>query len=294
MIVNQYKPSLRQRLKQILIGKKGLEVREELYYKKMLQDFLSNFDYENPPKPKRIEIETINKCNGECSFCPANRHNDKRPLMKMEDEVFRKIIIELAEWGYAGRIGLHSNNEPLLDPRIMDFAAFAKINLPDAKVYMYTNGTLLTVEKLKKLMQHLDYIVIDNYNDALELNEEIKPIQEILKKDMDLERRVQIHIRKRQEVLGTRGGKSPNNNGKDYVRPYSCFLPFIQMVFRPDGKLSFCCSDVFGTMTMGDVKKQSVMEIWNGDYYREMRKIIAEAPKEIAICRHCNMKNNAG
>ena len=32
--------------------------------------------------PCLISIETINRCNSECSFCPANRNVDKRPLKK--------------------------------------------------------------------------------------------------------------------------------------------------------------------------------------------------------------------
>ena len=39
-----------------------------------------------------IEIETINRCNGSCSFCPINKFEDNRKLKYMESELFYSII----------------------------------------------------------------------------------------------------------------------------------------------------------------------------------------------------------
>ncbi len=46
--------------------------------------FLSS---EEPPKPLVVNIETINRCNSTCAFCTANIYAEKRPLMKIDDDL---------------------------------------------------------------------------------------------------------------------------------------------------------------------------------------------------------------
>lgn len=292
MIVNRYKKGIRETTKIFVMGTRRRERAVEAKYIKGICDFLMGYDFGHPTPPKRIEIETINKCNGECSFCPANRHEDIRPLLKMDENIFYKIIGDLASWDYKGRLGLHSNNEPLLDTRIIDFSEYARKHLPEARIYMYTNGTLMNMDKLKALMKWLSYIVIDNYNDALKLNPNIEEIDAYIKQDEDLNNRVEIHLRKQHEVLSTRGGISPNNQGGKELT-YSCYMPFVQMVFRPDGKVSQCCCDVYAKKTMGDVMQSTIKEIWESDKYKNLRRVIAKGRNHIDICRICDMKMNA-
>lgn len=75
-----------------------------------------------------IEIETINRCNNDCSFCPVNRNDDIRTPKIMKEELFYKIIDDLCNIKYTGVISLFSNNEPLLDTRLLKFLKYAKIN----------------------------------------------------------------------------------------------------------------------------------------------------------------------
>ena len=39
--------------------------------------------------PGNIEIETFNRCNATCQFCPVNRDADPRPMKRMEESLFR-------------------------------------------------------------------------------------------------------------------------------------------------------------------------------------------------------------
>ena len=50
----------------------------------------------------------------------------------MSEELFRKIIDDLAGMHYTNRIALYSNNEPFLDERIIDFHKYANEKLPHA------------------------------------------------------------------------------------------------------------------------------------------------------------------
>lgn len=88
----------------------------------------------------------------------------------MTDELFRKIIDDLAEINYAGEIALYSSNEPFLDERIIDFHRYANERLPGATFKLLTNGSLLTFDKFIEIMPYLDRFIIHNYNDKMKIN----------------------------------------------------------------------------------------------------------------------------
>lgn len=246
-----------------------------------------NYDGKKCPVFSSIEIEVINRCNGECPFCPVNKHTDPRKLLKMDEKLFRKIIDELGELNYTGRLALHSNNEPFLDSRIIEFAKYAREKVPKAFLYMYTNGTLLTIEKFNAIIPYLDRIVIDNYNDDLKLHENAKKINDLCKNDRKLDKKVEIHVRKIHEVLDTRGGQSPNNN-KRKTYNMSCILPYKQMIIRPNGKTSLCCNDPYGKYTLADVNKMSLREAWYSKRAEKIRHSLRKSRAGISLCRFCD------
>src|SRR3989338_5532831 len=235
----------------------------------------------------RIEIETINRCNLTCSFCPTNKHLDTRPFKLMEERLFFSIIEQLQDLDYAGLLALFSNNEPLLDNRIIDFSRIAKQSLPKAFLYLYTNGTLLELDKFIKLMEHIDLLLINNYSPALTL---IKPVQEVYDycmKNKVYQDKVRIRLRKMSDTLTTRASQAKN---RTKIRPLtiSCLLPFTQMVIRPDGKVSLCCADALGKVTLGDVTKDRIIDIWRSDTYKEIRGLILNGRRNIPLCSGCD------
>lgn len=234
-----------------------------------------------------VEIEIINRCNGECSFCPVNRYTDPRRMKKMDERLFKKIIDELGEMDYTGRLALHSNNEPFLDDRIIEFAKYAREHVRKAFIYLYTNGTLVTLNKFKEIIPYLDKMIIDNYNDQLKLHKNVQSIHRFCRNDKILNEKVEIHIRKENEVLYTRGGLSPNNR-KRQILHMSCILPYRQMVIRPDGKVSLCCNDPYGTNTLADLNKMTLREAWYSERYEKVRKSLRKGRKYINRCRYCD------
>lgn len=234
-----------------------------------------------------IEIEVINRCNGECPFCPVNRHDDPRKMKKMDEALFKKIIDELGEMNYSGRLALHSNNEPLLDSRIIEFAKYASEHVPEAYIYMYTNGTLLTLDKFKRIIHYLDKIIIDNYDDELKLHKNAQDIFDYCRSDVKLSKKVEIHVRKIHEILSTRGGQSPNNSKKKTLA-MSCILPYRQMIIRPDGKTSLCCNDPYGTNTLADLNKMTLKDAWYSERYKMVRRELRKGRRRLERCRYCD------
>ena len=287
MLINQYVVKGNP-LKRAALSVMPAFVKEKRNIKKYRKEFEANHEVDL----QDVQIETFNRCNGECSFCPVNRHVDPRKPAHMTEELFDKILDDLAAMGYKKKLALFSNNEPLLDSRIYDFAKKAREKLPEAYIYIYTNGTLIDLEKTRELAKYLDEICIDNYNDELVLNENIVPIHEACQQDGKLDKIVQIHLRKVHEVLYTRGGQAPNNS-KQKERDYPCFLPYRQMVIRPDGRISLCCSDALGMMTLGDAANENLSDIWNSRLYTEIRRKLAEEPSALKLCKYCDSKHRS-
>lgn len=238
-----------------------------------------------------VEIETYNRCNGLCSFCPVNAREDTRPEKKMAISLFEKIVSELADLHYSGAVSLHSNNEPFLDERIIQLSKYLRDKLPDAYLHLYTNGTLLTLDKFIEIIDYLDEMIIDNYNDNLKLNKRSQEIYNYCEKNRpELKSKLTIALRKQHEVLTNRGGDSPNKQNSEFLYENdSCILPFKQLIIRPSGEVSLCCNDPLGKFTMGDLNKNSILDVWYGEKYKKMREKIISGRKNIGKCSVCDV-----
>ena len=247
--------------------------------------FIENLDH--LPIFMQIEIETINRCNSDCSFCPINIHDDDRSFGLMTEELFFSIIDQLAILKYKGEISFHSNNEPLMDKRIIKFIKYAKKQCPEAYLLMYTNGILLTIDKFKELTQYLDHLRIDNYNDDYELNPAVAEILKYVNDSGQPFENVQIDVLKKIFKRNTRGGQASNRKNLISLKA-PCLFPYTQFVVRPDGKISLCCIDTKGVYTLGDLNKETILDVWYGKKFQGIRKRLSVTRSKITLCEHCD------
>ncbi len=257
------------------------------YMKKAVYDE-AELLFEKQPLFHHIEVETINRCNGVCSFCPVNRNVDPRKEAIMSEEMFYNIVEQLAEIDYSGRFTTFSNNEPLLDDRIIEWNRYAREKLPKARMHLFTNGTLLTLEKFVALTEILDELIIDNYQQELKLIKPCQEIQRYCEEHPELKKKVTIVLRKPKEILTSRGGDAPNRqNLADYGKE-RCVLPYKQIIVRPDGKISLCCNDALGKYTLGDLSRERLLDIWYGPRFQMVRKCLYEGRENWGNCRFCD------
>ena len=243
--------------------------------------------FESTPLFKTIEIETFNRCNGTCSFCPANVHNDTRVPEKMRESLLRKIIADLQTLNYSGRVSLYSNNEPFLDDRIIAFSELLYKSLPYAKIHMFTNGSLLNEEKLISIIPFVDELIIDNYSSDFTLLPNIQKIYDKYK-DAAFLKRVKIVLRLQNEVLSTRGGYAPNRTLFPDFSMERCVLPFVQMVVRPNGTVGLCCNAPLSDTVLGDLNDESLLDVWYGSKYRALREKIVRGRLYVESCKTCD------
>jgi radical SAM protein with 4Fe4S-binding SPASM domain len=244
---------------------------------------------EDFPLPYHVEIETINKCNSTCGFCPVNRLVDERPLTRMPEPLFRKIVDDLASHGFAGLLNLFSNNEPFLDKRIFSFAEYARGRLPQAQIQIFSNGLPLDIDKTERILPHIDGLRINNYGRTPELHRNVAEIVAHLDaRRPDLSGKVRVYRRLLDEFKSSRAGKAPNRRRFVAVYRSRCAYPFYQMVVRPDGKLSLCCNDALGQETLGDLAVQSIREAWNDQRRHAAQALMLQGRDKLDICRHCD------
>ena len=130
-------------------------------------------------------------------------------------------------------------------------------------------------------------MLVDNYNDYRVMHDNVRQVWEDWNQHPVPGKELVIRLRQLNEVLSTRGGEAPNR--REFPKLVSsCVIPFQQMVIRPDGKVSLCSNDSFGKMTLGDLTKQSLREIWYGEAYMRIREKLRNGRNEIPLCRACD------
>ncbi len=69
-----------------------------------------------------------------------------------------------------------------------------------------------------------------------------------------------------------------------------CISPWQSFVILTDGRVVLCCNDYSGQYIMGDLNRESIAQVWNGEEFNNIRSKHAESGrKSIAICRGCTV-----
>jgi len=94
------------------------------------------------------------------------------------------------------------------------------------------------------------------------------------------------------KISGTK--KSGTIHEYDNYNPdFVCSQPFQRMFVMYDGVCTPCCIDVSRGYELGDVKKNTIKEIWKGERFQKLREAqISGRYPEIDICRTCYMPHS--
>ena len=66
-----------------------------------------------------------------------------------------------------------------------------------------------------------------------------------------------------------------------------CWKMWHSCVITWDGKVVPCCFDKDAHYQLGDVSKQSFIDLWNGEGYMNFRKSLIKSRSEIEMCKNC-------
>lgn len=256
--------------------------------------------------PRIVHLETINQCNGKCTFCLAAVGKDPRAHKLMPDLLIDKILDELQELDFANRLSLYNNNEPLLDKRIFDITAKARQKLPKAYLEIKTNGKTLTLEKVLKLFNAgLDMLYINDYRPSTEVEKGIfHPRISKLQAELEKTRRFKGHfgggryyeriiftLRKEDERLFNRAGTAPNAAKSAEPLKALCLRPFEMVTVNPGGVVALCSDDMLSSTEMGNINQHSLHTIWTSQAYDNVRRSLLNADRSCKdACNSCDNK----
>lgn len=224
--------------------------------------------YKFLPTPlfRHVNIQTNNRCTRKCHFCYYGIIKELPPIELMPEDLFKKIINELAELNFKGRISLYELNEPMTDERIYKFLNYIRKKLPRVFQLIVSNGDLLTRDKTEKLFNSgLDELWINCYSEDV-VNRNVDLAEYLINKNY----KAKIIKNHKATEWDSRAGNIKKYHRK--ARKAPCELVYKQIIVKPSGRISSCVNDFFDINVMGDVNNQTMEEIWFGDNFKKLRR----------------------
>lgn len=259
--------------------------------------------------PPVVRIETTNACNAHCIMCPHT--NMARPVHAMPDELFEKIIRECS-CNRLSEIHLHNFGEPLLDLGLEDKIKSVKKNCR-AYVKIFTNGSLLTTDRIHKLLNSgIDEIKISVDGSTSGEYERTRPplkwskisdnIKNLIETRDLLRLKTKVYVTcctnhsatslldfPTEFALGPKhnwGGQHGNNAKGKFVKCNRLWRTFTILV---DGSVAQCHADVHGKYILGNIYQQTIRDIWNSQAYHTIRQLHEESQQsKLELCRNCS------
>lgn len=267
--------------------------------------------------PKNLVLETISYCNLRCRLCPYKDLLREKGFMSLH--LYARIIEEIAGFSPETVLWLAFMGEPLL----LGMELCEKIKYAKAagiqNVSLNTNGTLLIepftrglinagVDKIYVSLDAVsdwmyrvvrdDYKLLQITNNVLHLLEEAKSseteviVQFVVTEDNAgelelfkeswLEAGATVKIRKK---LGW-GGKVPSPDYIQESREGPCSWLMRQMIVLWDGTVAQCDADYEGKYFAGNLKSESIEDVWNRVLYRRRERHL-KGDFDFEPCKSC-------
>jgi molybdenum cofactor biosynthesis enzyme MoaA len=281
--------------------------------------------------PDHVQIQTITGCNADCMFCPNGKTRRSIPGgQRMDKDLYGSIVDQSIALGIR-RYSVYLMNEPMLDrnlPQRIEYVS-ARIRKPQY-VKVTTHGGLMTermarglldsgLDKLKISVQSLNP---ETYREimGLELTKTLRNIDRLLelkqqggykrpRLEIVMVDSIQTHneipaIKRYWQERGIKLYIEPVENRADQknirdsalgagrLRPFSwCRRLMEQVYILYDGRMVQCCADWEQRSVMGDLKRESLADIWYGERYSDYRKRFAAGDVKGMICACCRKQS---
>lgn len=278
-----------------------------------------------PNNDMRFEVTT--KCDFRCVICPRDLLTRKKETMSLETfkMLFDRIVAETDQYTTLSFPGM---GEPLLDDGLHEKIIYAKKVKSDLEVLILSNGSRLSAEKFSRLQdagvssirvslygndpesycrvhgvkdQSMFQRVRDNILHAVQAGTTTKMLLTFNMIEGYNDHIVEDWIEFWKDKVELVEVWRPHNWGdsKHYrnVQPKkikTCGRPFTgPLQIQVDGTINMCCFDFDGKLTIGDLKTQSLEEIFSSPEYRKIAQCHTSGDFEGSdlICADCDQRN---
>lgn len=288
---------------------------------------VANINEENYRMFSLVAIEIAARCNRHCEFCPNAYYT--RPDDYMSEEMFVKIVEELKELKFKGRVEFYIYNEPTRDKRLPEFIAYVREHLPSTCMMINTNGDYFkSAADIKNLFDlGLNQMQINIYSTgesekqiehAKKREVQINAMVEEVRKEIDfIDASIYKHIGAKNKAIivvpkynitkaeskeyhdsvnhiSNRAGNIPGYLDS-LTEPLKkvCTRPFRHLLINWTGDVILCCHDFFGEANFGNVNKQSLIDIWNAYELNVYRLKLQNKQRDIFLCDKCDFNGGS-
>lgn len=280
------------------------------------------------PAPLAIFLEFTNRCNFKCGFCPESLPEYKEKsggYSIIPRALFTKVLSDIEEMGGIKVLRLYGLGETLLHPNAVEMITEACTSGIAERTELTTNGSMLTSGRAKGLaLSGLDYVrvsiygtskesmyqftqspiapdlILDNVKRLRDARVSEKPfiyVKMVTEDQTEIDRLRDMYEGIADEVESE---KLHNWTGQDHLtnisRPttkHVCPAPFYVLKVNSDGIVTCCDVDWQKKTAIGDVREESLAEIWNGDRMKAFRLMHIEwRRRENAACANCDFINS--
>lgn len=269
---------------------------------------------------KKIYIEITNICNLNCDFCPKT----KRSLKFMNFDIYKKAIEESRN--LSDEVTLHIMGEPLLHPKLEEFILFAnkmnvRINLTTNGTLISQVSALLlnptirrinfSIHSLKsnyppnKQKEHLQNIIKftkiaqKTREDLLIIyrlwnsgDESNKGIIKTLEQEFDVilttsEKKISAKIKNNVYIHFDNLFEWPDPTDEIRTNRGYCHGLSTHIGILCDGTIVPCCLDNNGTISLGNIKDNTIKEVLSFKRAQDMIKGFRERKLVEDMCKKC-------
>lgn len=234
-----------------------------------------------------LELNVNELCNRTCIFCPRSSTYPNQNI-HMDIETANKVAVELFELDFKGTVNISGTGESLLTKHLVDIVfEFGSRNIP---IEVVTNGDKLKEDYIKRLYSAgLSQIVVSMYDgpEQTDYFNDLFAKCNIDKKLYTLRDRWYDEDADYGLIYTNRAGFL----GDDLPSPEDrhCYYPSYSMYIDWNGDALLCCQDMYNrTIILGNIKDQSLLEIWKSKKLNEYRKKLSSGDRDISPCNNCN------
>ena len=251
--------------------------------------------YQGITLPSLVEISESGKCNRSCSFCPKSDPNYPDVSEFIDSALIQKLTHELGAVNYSGIFLYSGFCEPLLDKNIFELIQISKLNMPDAKIELVSNGDPLNHQRMRKLFDAgLTTLLISAYDDESQVS-----FFNNMAKEAGIDKSKYV-IRPRWLSEEESFGITLNNrsgalaNAEFVIEPLKeplkqkCNYPSYSFFMDYNGDVLICSHDWRKKYIAGNVYKESFLDIWAGKRMINARKFLLKANRGFSPCNVCD------
>ena len=241
--------------------------------------------YDDSDMFSSVTIENISLCNRKCWYCPnSNREMyDQRPKQEIDLKIYSSIIDQLSEIPFQGWLNFSHYGEPLIDKNLETKVKKARKKLPKATITIFTNGDYLTLERFENLINSgVNQFRVTNHNSDERFSENLSKLNKFISENPDLKKYVNYT---KIVSYSNRGGLI---DLKKYQKRklYEC-LRIHELHITVVGDAVMCPNDYLSQYVFGNLHQQSLLDIWNNEEFKSIRKKHGQGIYDLDMCNKC-------